>query len=166
MKTRSQSIPEEKTGRAEPPEGLEWKNQDTPEISAGDIPHGWTNDPSLLDYYGSPRTSDAHMARCCGLQDARMVLMGTPESGDMQYLITSGGKYYWGHFELDHLEEITKPKTLLAIVNVLKSSKGFKGLRRKTLKPVWVPEPEEDTRPATSGGPSLFTPYDPSTSSQ
>ncbi|RAH71453.1 uncharacterized protein BO66DRAFT_428036 [Aspergillus aculeatinus CBS 121060] len=160
VKTPSQTSREEPAAQPEPRYRGHYDNQDGPGFSAEDIPEDWTNDPKLLEFYDDPKCQDADLARCCRIQDPRMVLMGTPESGEMQYIIASKGKYYWGHFELLHLEEITRPKTLSEIVHALRD-KGFRGLRMKTLKPVWTPEDEEDARSATSEGPNLFVPVDP-----
>ncbi|PYI18165.1 hypothetical protein BO99DRAFT_433783 [Aspergillus violaceofuscus CBS 115571] len=123
------------------------------------MPEGWTNDPHLLDIYFSPETREAHMARCCGLEDAELVLMGTPESGEMHFIITAGGKFYWGHFMIDYLGEITRPKTFPEILHVL-GVKGLKGLRMKYLEPVWTYEEEEEEE-EEEGGPRLFVPVDP-----
>ncbi|RAH81352.1 hypothetical protein BO86DRAFT_389576 [Aspergillus japonicus CBS 114.51] len=162
VKTRSQTSREEPAPPPEPRARGGYDNQDGPGFSDEDIPEDLSNDPILLELYGSPNSLAAHMARRCGLQDARMVFMGTPETGKMQYIVTSRGKYYWGHFELLHLEEINRPKTLSGIVNALRDT-GLRGLRLRTLKPVRVDEEDdsEDACPANSEGPSLFVPVDP-----
>jgi hypothetical protein len=52
--------------------------------------------------------------------------MTTPDTGDMGYIITSGGRFYWGDLMIDHIAEITKPRTWPEILRVL-TAKGGQG---------------------------------------
>jgi hypothetical protein len=44
----------------------------------------------------------------------------------MGYIITSGGRFYWGDLMIDHIAEITKPRTWPEILRVL-TAKGGQG---------------------------------------
>lgn len=57
----------------------------------------------------------------------------------MGYIITSGGRFYWGDLMVDHIAEITKPRTWPEILRAL-ATKGERGLRMKVLRPVVVDE--------------------------
>ncbi|RAH71455.1 uncharacterized protein BO66DRAFT_390996 [Aspergillus aculeatinus CBS 121060] len=77
----------------------------------------------------------------------------------MDYIITSGGRYYWGHFMLeDHLSEITRPTTFAGNLNAL-ATKGFRGLRLKTLKMFKIDEkPPNQVPPEHEANRVLFVP--------
>lgn len=63
--------------------------------------------------------------------------MTTPDSGDMAYIITSGGRFYWGHLMIDRMAEISKPETLPEILRALATG-GEKALRMKMIRPVRI----------------------------
>jgi hypothetical protein len=67
--------------------------------------------------------------------------MTTPDTGDMGYIITSGGRFYWGDLIIDHIAEITKPRTWPEILRTL-ATQGERGLRMKALRPVVMDEEE------------------------
>ncbi|KAE8340198.1 hypothetical protein BDV24DRAFT_164647 [Aspergillus arachidicola] len=134
-------------------------------ISPEDIPEGWTNDPKQLERFFYPGSGEAHLAQCHGLRDIKLLLMGTPESGEMQYIIKSGGRYYSGDLMIDYIFEITKPKTFPAILRVL-VTKGDTGLKYRKPKQVeaFVMEPREQGVVKEEEDPRLFVPYAPSES--
>ncbi|PYH77029.1 hypothetical protein BO82DRAFT_436114 [Aspergillus uvarum CBS 121591] len=101
------------------------------------MPEGWTNDPNKLKRYFTHNSLEAYQSRCFGIANAEIVLLGTK---DMDYIITSGGRYFWGDLMLeDHLSEIIRPTTFPKILEAL-AIKGFKGLRMKTLDRVRISE--------------------------
>lgn len=77
----------------------------------------------------------------------------------MDYIITSGGRYYWGDFMLeDHLSEITRPTTFAGILNAL-ATKGFSGMRLKALKMLKIDEkPPNKVPPEHEANRVLFVP--------
>ncbi|PLB53316.1 hypothetical protein P170DRAFT_424071 [Aspergillus steynii IBT 23096] len=128
------------------------------EVAPENVPEGWTNDPERLNRTFRPNSRELYLARCHGLEGVRPVLVNTPSSGEMGFIITSGGHYYIGDKMGDYIYEIKKPNTLPAIVRVM-AEEGEKALKCRKLKFVeWVrmdsPEP-----PVESEGPRLFVPY-------
>ncbi|KOC09307.1 hypothetical protein AFLA70_39g004250 [Aspergillus flavus AF70] len=95
---------------------------------------GWTSDPYDLEGFFVPGTAEWEMAQDYGLTDITPVLMETPESGEMGFIIFAGGRYYCGDLMADSLFEITRPTTLPEIMRAL-DEKGFRGLRQKKIKP-------------------------------
>ncbi|KNG91077.1 hypothetical protein ANOM_000743 [Aspergillus nomiae NRRL 13137] len=83
------------------------------------IPEGWTNDPIMLERYSHTGSSVSSIAQWYGLENIKVVLMGTRESGDMKFILMSGGRYYRGNLMIDDIFEITKPKTFPAILHAL-----------------------------------------------
>ncbi|KAF4221535.1 hypothetical protein CNMCM5878_008783 [Aspergillus fumigatiaffinis] len=111
------------------------------EKAAEAIPEGWTNDPRFFEGFFFYDSAEAHLARCHGMNDPKLLLMTTPDTGDMGYIITSGGRFYWGDLMIDHIAEITKPRTWPEILRTL-ATQGERGLRMKALRPVVVDEEE------------------------
>ncbi|KAF7160198.1 hypothetical protein CNMCM5623_005713 [Aspergillus felis] len=125
------------------------------ETPAEDIPKGWTNDPALFEGFFFYESAEAHLARCHGINDPKPLLRTTPDTGDMAYIITSGGRFYWGHLMVDCMAEITKPKTWPEILRAL-ATKGEKGLKMKILRPVLVDEDPRGEKTIVEGqGPSV-----------
>lgn len=82
--------------------------------------------------------------------------MTTPETGEMGYIITSGGRFYWGDLMTDYIFEITRPKTWPEILRTI-ATRGEKGLRMKRLRPVRDVEVFEEEE-MSDEGPALFVP--------
>ncbi|KAF7168496.1 hypothetical protein CNMCM6106_003663 [Aspergillus hiratsukae] len=122
-----------------------------------EMPTGWTNSPSLLEGFFHYHSAEAYLARCHGLDDGKILLMTTPESGDMGYIFTSGGRFYWSDLMIDHIAEVTKPKTWPAILCAL-ATRGEKGLRMKMLRPVREYEEGPWEEEMVDEGPDLFIP--------
>ncbi|GFF55833.1 hypothetical protein IFM51744_08737 [Aspergillus udagawae] len=80
--------------------------------------------------------------------------MATPDTGDMGYIITSGGRFYWGDLMIGHIAEITKPRTWPEILRVL-TTKGAKGLRKKFVQRVVVDEEPWEEEMSEGQGPSV-----------
>ncbi|GAQ02733.1 hypothetical protein ALT_0054 [Aspergillus lentulus] len=136
------------------------------ETPAKDIPKGWTNNPRLFEGFFDYDSAEAHLARRHGINDPKPLLMTSPDTGDMGYIITSGGRFYWGDLMVDHIAEITKPRTWPEILRAL-ATKGERGLRMKVLRPVVVDEEpwEEEEMIVEGQGPSVVSSSDvPSTS--
>lgn len=128
---------------------------------AKNMPEGWTNDPSELEGFFSPGSGEADLAQCHGLRDIKLLVMGTRDSGDMQYIIKSGRRYYWGNLMIDYIFEITNPKTFPAILRAL-ATKGDSGLKYRKLQQVETVEMEpREQRVVEEEGPRLFVPYNP-----
>ncbi|RHZ55797.1 uncharacterized protein CDV56_100120 [Aspergillus thermomutatus] len=127
------------------------------ETPAEGMPPGWTNDPALLEGFFDYDSGEAYLARCHGLNDPKLLLMTTPDTGDMGYIITSGGRFYWGDLMIDHIAEITKPKTWPAILRAL-ATQGEKGLRMKFLRPVKEVEEEPQEEEIMVEGQGLSVP--------
>ncbi|KAK6819838.1 hypothetical protein RU639_007092 [Aspergillus parasiticus] len=106
------------------------------------MPEGWTNDPKQLETFFYP------------------------ESGEMQYIIKSGGRYYWGDLMIDYIFEITKPKTFPAILRAL-AINGDIGLKYRKLKQVEEFEIESrEQRVVEEEEEDLFVPYNPDAPSE
>ncbi|GIK06029.1 hypothetical protein Aspvir_010147 [Aspergillus viridinutans] len=135
------------------------------ETPVEDIPKGWTNDPALFEGFFVYDSAEAQRARRHGIKDPKPLLMTTPDTGDMGYIITSEGRFYWGDLMIDHIAEITRPRTWPEILRVL-ATKGDKGLRKKLVRPVVVDEePWEEEMVAEGQAPSVPSSTDvPSTS--
>ncbi|KAE8315422.1 hypothetical protein BDV41DRAFT_574796 [Aspergillus transmontanensis] len=112
---------------------MEYPNSNSPS-PATRVPEGWTCDPDDLEGFFVPGTAEWEMAQDYGLIDVTLVLMETPESGEMGFIIFSGGRYYWGDLMADSMFQITRPTTLPGIMRAL-DEKGFRGLRQKEIKP-------------------------------
>ncbi|KAB8204223.1 hypothetical protein BDV34DRAFT_226608 [Aspergillus parasiticus] len=104
-------------------------------VQATRVPEGWTCDPDDLRRFFRPGTARWEMARYYGLTDPTLVLMETPDSGEMGYIIFSKGRYYGGDLMSDSMFEITRPKTLPGIIRAI-GENDFQGLRKKELKPM------------------------------
>ncbi|OGM48394.1 hypothetical protein ABOM_003406 [Aspergillus bombycis] len=125
------------------------------EIPAEEMPEGWTNDPAMLELYSHPRGSIASIAQWFGLGDIELLMMGTPESGNMQFMIKSGHGYYWGNLMIDDIFEIRKPKTFPEILHAL-ATEGHCGLKYKKVDEIpegWTNDPimlEDHSHPSSS----------------
>ncbi|GFF25862.1 hypothetical protein IFM61606_09566 [Aspergillus udagawae] len=104
----------------------------------------------VFDYH----SAEAHLARHHGINDPKPLLMTTPDTGDMGYIITSGGRFYWGDLMIDHIAEITKPRTWPEILRVL-TTKGAKCLRKKFVQRVVVDEEPWEEEMSEGQGPSV-----------
>ncbi|KAE8311563.1 hypothetical protein BDV41DRAFT_578456 [Aspergillus transmontanensis] len=137
-------------------------------MGISDIPEGWTNDPKQLERFFYPGSGEAHLAQCHGLRDIKLLLMGTPESGEMQYIIKSGGRHYWGDLMIDYIFETMRPKTFPAILRVL-ATKGDSGLKYRKLKQVEAFEMESREQRVVEEEEEeedLFVPYNPDAPSE
>ncbi|PKY00470.1 hypothetical protein P168DRAFT_68433 [Aspergillus campestris IBT 28561] len=105
------------------------------EISTDQIPDGWSNDPQHLQVYFRPNSQEMEFARDHGLDNVSLLLFNTPDTGSLGFIITSGGRYYWGDLMIDHLFEITQPKTFPAILRRLAQG-GMTALRMKRMKQI------------------------------
>ncbi|KAB8257614.1 hypothetical protein BDV32DRAFT_127195 [Aspergillus pseudonomiae] len=113
------------------------------EISAEEMPEGWTNDPAMLRLYSHPEGSINTIAEWHRLGDIELLMMGTQSSGNMQFIIQSGCCYYWGNLMIDDIFEITKPKTFPAILHAL-SRRGDCGLQCRKVEKIpegWTNDP-------------------------
>lgn len=99
------------------------------------MPDGWTNDPKELEGYFSPNSQEVEFARDHGLGDVSLLLVNTRDTGNLGFIITSGGRYYWGDFMIDYLFEITQPKTFSAILCRLAQG-GITALGMKRMKQI------------------------------
>ncbi|GKZ27443.1 hypothetical protein AbraIFM66951_005453 [Aspergillus brasiliensis] len=99
---------------------------------------GLTDDPRAFEGLFLPGTGEWYQARYYGIADPTLVLVGTNNSGEMGYIITANGRYYWGDFLIEYIFEITAPKTWSDIVGVM-AEKGVEGLKMKQLKPNELP---------------------------
>ncbi|KAB8223475.1 hypothetical protein BDV33DRAFT_200452 [Aspergillus novoparasiticus] len=136
-------------------------------IPAEEMSEEWTNDPKQLERFFYPGSGEAHLAQCHGLRGIEILLMGTPESGETQYMSKSGGRYYWGDLMIDYSFEITKPKTFPAILRAL-ATDGDTGLKYRKLKQVeaFEMEPREQMMVEEEEEEGLFVPYNPDASSE
>ncbi|KAB8226517.1 hypothetical protein BDV33DRAFT_197514 [Aspergillus novoparasiticus] len=105
------------------------------ESHATRVPEGWTCDPDDLQRHFIPGTTGWEIARYYGLTDFNLVLMQTPDSGEMGYILRSKGRYYGGDLMSDSMFKITRPKTLPRIMRAI-GEEDFQGLRKKELKPM------------------------------
>lgn len=80
-------------------------------------------------------------AREHGLKEVTLLLMNTPDSGQLGFIIESEGRYYFGDLMIDYLHEIRKPKTFPEILRCLDEG-GVGALRTRVLKKVPVEEGE------------------------
>ncbi|GMF76740.1 unnamed protein product [Aspergillus oryzae] len=103
-------------------------------FQAARIPEGWTCDPGYLQRFFRPGTGRRDMAQYYGLTDPTLVLMETPDTGSMGYIIFSGGRYYGGDLMSDYMFEITRPTTFPEILRAI-DEQDFRGLRKKKIKP-------------------------------
>ena len=104
-------------------------------VQATRVPEGWTCDPDDLQRFFNPGTAEWEIAQYYGLTDPRLVLMQTPNSGEMGYILLSKGRYYGGDLMSDSMFEITRPETLRGIMRAI-GEEDFQGLRKKELKPM------------------------------
>ncbi|EAW16686.1 uncharacterized protein NFIA_060420 [Aspergillus fischeri NRRL 181] len=83
--------------------------------------------------------------------------MTSPDTGDMAYIITSGGRFFRGDLMIDHIFEITKSRTWPEILRAL-ATKGERELRMKVLRPVVVDEEpwEEEEMMVEGQGPCFL----------
>ncbi|OJJ70080.1 hypothetical protein ASPBRDRAFT_678685 [Aspergillus brasiliensis CBS 101740] len=104
-----------------------------------EVAPGWTDDPRAFEGFFLPGTGEWYQARYYGIADPTLVLIGTNNSGEMGYIITANGRYYWGDFLIEYIFEITAPTTLSDIVGVM-ADMGIEGLKMKQLEPNELPD--------------------------
>ncbi|RDH30322.1 hypothetical protein BDQ94DRAFT_173017 [Aspergillus welwitschiae] len=119
---------------------------------------GWTDDPRALSHFFYPGSPEWYLARQYGIRDATVVLVGTNQSGEMQYIITANGHYYWGHLMMDEIFEISRPTTWPNIRRVM-AEKGVGKVGMKKLNAIEIPEDEDTLVPDVPEGENLYVPY-------
>ncbi|PYH71020.1 uncharacterized protein BO88DRAFT_320491, partial [Aspergillus vadensis CBS 113365] len=118
---------------------------------------GWTDDPRALSKFFYPGSSEWYLARPYRIWDATVVLFGTNQSGEMQYIITANGYYYWGHLMLDEIFEMTRPTTWPGILRIM-AEKGVEKVGIKKLKAVEISEDDVLVQHVPEGE-DVFVPY-------
>ncbi|KAI9043192.1 uncharacterized protein KD926_004375 [Aspergillus affinis] len=98
------------------------------------IPMGWSDGPQLLEEHFKPYTCEFCLVQRHGLQNFTPVLFNRDKwnNADVDFIITSGGRYYIGELSYHAILEITWPRTLADILLVL-GTRGESGLRRREI---------------------------------
>ncbi|KAH8435015.1 uncharacterized protein LDX57_012644 [Aspergillus melleus] len=107
------------------------------------VPEGWTTDPKLLEQ--NLEGEEGLWVNRCGLENPVTLLHSTPESGNVEALITAGGRYYFMEYLGYSIFEILRPKSLHGILRTMRDGRErFMSLRKvEEVEPV---ETEEELR--------------------